>query len=150
MRNVEIIWSKVMISFNLRCKNDHEFEGWFKNSDAFEAQNSSRQIACPSCGSKKVERALSAPNVSTARGQDLPTPEQAKKLRTALRNLRKQVESTHEDVGRNFPEEARKIHYGERERREIYGEATADEARDLVEEGVPVAPLPWIEEKADN
>jgi len=139
-----------MISFNLRCKNDHEFEGWFKNSDAFDDQNAKRQIACPTCGSKKIERALSAPNVSTARRQEAVTAEQAKKFRTALRDLRKHVESTHENVGRDFAEEARKIHYGEREQRDIFGEATMEEAQDLAEEGVPVAPLPWIEEKADN
>ena len=139
-----------MISFNLRCKNDHEFEGWFKNSDAFDDQNTKRQIACPTCGSKKIERALSAPNVSTARQQQAVTAEQAKKFRTALRDLRKHVESTHENVGRDFAEEARKIHYGEREQRDIFGEATMEEAQDLAEEGVPVAPLPWIEEKADN
>lgn len=139
-----------MIHYTLRCAKDHEFEGWFKDSAAFEEQRDSKKIDCPICGSRKVDRALSAPNVSSSRQQDAARAEQARSMRDSLRELRRQVESTHENVGERFAEEARKIHYGESEKRGIYGETSGEEAKDLLDEGISVVPLPWIEEAKDN
>ncbi len=92
-----------MILYELRCPSDHRFEGWFRNSDAFEAQQSGPEIACPVCGDRQVDRALMAPAVGR-KGNSLPDPAQAI---TLLRTLRKVVEESHENVGDRFAEEAR-------------------------------------------
>ncbi len=136
-----------MISFNLRCDNDHVFEAWFKDSKTFDAQAKKRQVECPVCGDRKVAKAVMAPNIATSKGRaatkdDTPTPVE---VRDALVKLREHVEANAENVGDRFPEEARKIHYGEVEERGIYGNATDEEAKELTEEGVKVAKLPWIE-----
>lgn len=142
-----------MISFNLKCEHDHEFEGWFKDSAAFEKQQELGLLECAICGSHKVSKALSAPNISTSRSQEKSQQEVQQKMfmqaRDALVKMRKEVESTHENVGDNFAEEARKIHYGEVEKRDIYGNATAEEVQDLTEEGVEVAALPWLDDKTN-
>lgn len=139
-----------MISFNLRCAKDHEFEGWFKDSASFDTQIAQKKIDCPVCGSRKVEKALSRPNISSGRTQGAAQAEAARKMRDTLREFRRKVESTHEHVGERFAEEARKIHYGETEARGIYGEATGEEAQSLADEGIAVAQIPWIEEVKDN
>jgi hypothetical protein len=139
-----------MIAYTLRCAKEHEFEGWFRNSDAFDEQRRKKKIECPVCGDRKIDRALSRPNISTGKTQSAARDEAARKTRALLREFRRHVESTHENVGGRFAEEARKIHYGETEARDIYGEATGDEAKELIEEGIAVAPLPWIEEAKDN
>jgi hypothetical protein len=129
-----------MILYELRCISDHRFEGWFRNSDAFEAQQSAHEIACPVCGDHQVDRALMAPAVGR-KGNSLPDAAQAI---TLLRTLRKVVEDSHENVGDRFAEEARKIHYGETEQRGIYGQATEEEAEELADEGIEVGKLPWV------
>jgi hypothetical protein len=129
-----------MILYELRCTSDHRFEGWFRNSDAFETQQLAHEIACPVCGDKQVDRALMAPAVGR-KGNSLPDRAQAI---TLLRTLRKLVEDSHENVGDRFAEEARKIHYGETEQRGIYGEATDEEAEELADEGIEVGKLPWV------
>ena len=129
-----------MILYELRCPADHRFEGWFRNSDAFETQQSAHEIACPVCGDKDVDRALMAPAVGR-KTNSLPDP--AKAL-TLLRTLRKVVEESHENVGDRFAEEARKIHYGETEHRSIYGEASPSEAKELHDEGIAFHPLPIL------
>lgn len=139
-----------MISFNLRCSKDHEFEGWFRDSATFEKDLKKRRIECPICGDVKLERALSAPNIAPSGKRAAAKAEAASKMRDQLRAFRRHVESTSENVGERFADEARKIHYGEAETRSIYGKASLDEARELHEEGVPVAPIPWIEEAKDN
>jgi hypothetical protein len=130
-----------VIVYNLRCQNSHEFEGWFKDSTAFETQSKSGRVACPVCDSKKVEKAIMAPAVAGAR-KPTATVEERTKVRQFMTGLRKYVQENADYVGPKFAEEARKIHYGESEERHIYGEATLKEAKDLVEEGVDVAPLP--------
>jgi len=135
-----------VIVYNLRCRNSHEFEGWFKDSYAFDAQSKGGKLCCPVCDSRKVEKAIMAPAVSGAKkateSTSVTTADEAKKMRQFMTGLRKYVQENADYVGPNFAEEARKIHYGEAEERHIYGEATIDEARELVEEGVDVAPLP--------
>jgi hypothetical protein len=130
-----------VIVYNLRCRNSHEFEGWFQDSAAFDAQAKSGKLACPVCDSHKVEKAIMAPSVSGAKKSTVNDSE-AKKMRQFMTGLRKYVQDNADYVGRKFPEEARKIHYGEVEHRHIYGEASVEEAKDLIEEGVDVAPLP--------
>jgi hypothetical protein len=130
-----------VIVYHLRCKNSHEFEGWFKDSLAFDAQSKAGRVACPVCDSRKVEKAIMAPSVVGARKPTVTVGE-AKKMRQFMTGLRKYVQENADYVGPKFAEEARKIHYGESEERHIYGEATLKEAKDLLDEGVDVSPLP--------
>lgn len=131
-----------MIVYNLRCRNGHEFEGWFKDSAAFDAQASANKLVCPSCNSRKIEKAVMAPSVAGTKKQEASAPEEMRRMRQFMTGLRKYVQDNAEYVGPNFAEEARKIHYGETEERQIYGESTVEEAIELVEEGIDVAPLP--------
>jgi len=130
-----------VIVYNLRCKNGHEFEGWFRDSSAYEMQAEEGDLCCPSCNSRGVEKAIMAPAVATSERPALSNPE-ARKMRQFMTGLRKYVQENAEYVGPKFAEEARKIHYGESVERHIYGESTMEEAQELVEEGVDVAPLP--------
>ena len=124
-----------MIAYQLRCRNGHSFEGWFKDSAAFDSQSADGKLTCPTCNSKKVEKAVMAPAIAGK------AREQAE-ARAALREVRAKMLAEAEHVGAEFPEEARKIHYGESDERAIYGEATVDEVKSLLEEGVPVAAIP--------
>jgi len=124
-----------MIAYQLQCANGHAFEGWFPDSAGFDIQAADGKLVCPVCNSKKVEKAVMAPAIAGK------AREQAE-ARAALRALRQRVVENAEHVGGEFPEEARKIHYGESDERAIYGEASVGEVESLLEEGVPVAPLP--------
>jgi hypothetical protein len=128
-----------VIVYNLRCKLGHEFEGWFRDSAAYDDQASEGKLVCPTCNSRRVEKAIMAPAVST--GDRAAAPD-ARKMRQFMTGLRKYVQENAEYVGPKFAEEARKIHYGESVDRHIYGETTMEEAKELVDEGVDVAPLP--------
>lgn len=130
-----------MIVYNLRCKNGHEFEGWFRDSAAFDAQAGAGKLCCPSCHTRRVEKAIMAPAVATSDRPSLSAGE-SRKVRQFMTGLRRYVQENAEYVGPKFAEEARKIHYGESVDRHIYGETTMEEAQELVEEGVDVAPLP--------
>jgi hypothetical protein len=130
-----------VIVYNLRCRNAHEFEGWFRDSSAFDEQSKGGKLLCPVCDSRKVEKAIMAPAVSGAK-KSAVTADEKKKMRQFMTGLRKYVQDNADYVGPKFAEEARKIHYGEAEERHIYGEASLEEAKELVEEGVDVAPLP--------
>ncbi len=130
-----------MIVYSLRCKNGHEFEGWFRDSASFDAQSGQGSLCCPTCNSRRVEKAIMAPAVSSGRSAQKAHAE-GKSMRQFMTGLRKYVQENAEYVGPNFAEDARKIHYGETSDRHIYGETTAEEAQSLVEEGVDVAPLP--------
>ena len=135
-----------MIVFDLKCRKDHVFEAWFRDSASFDEQTSSGKVQCPVCGSKKVEKAPMAPNVATgeARQRDTGETEKSAEIRRKLKDLRQHVEENCDYVGGQFAEEARKIHYGEEEHRGIYGETSDDEAKALEEEGVPVQKIPWL------
>ena len=130
-----------MIVYNLRCANSHEFEGWFQSSAAFDEQVARGKLMCPMCDTRKVEKAIMAPAVAGTR-KSVSAKDELKKMQQFVTGMRKYVEENAEYVGPKFPEEARKIHYGETEERHIYGEATLKEAKELIEEGVDVAPLP--------
>ncbi len=139
-----------MISFNLYCEKGHEFEGWFSNSDAFEKQRKKKLVECPVCSSRKIEKGLSAPNITTGESRDLAKSEKVTQMKKMFAVMRDQVRANCDYVGDNFAEEARKIHYGEAEERGIYGSATMREAAELVEEGVEVNPIPWMEEPTEQ
>lgn len=137
-----------MIRYELSCDNGHAFEGWFGSADDFDRQQKMALVSCPTCGSAHVAKRLMAPSVSTARKkqqrQDLAVQTGQREMMTKLREIVSTIRANSEDVGERFPEEARKIHYGETEQRGLIGRATAEEVRDLLDEGVEVAPLPVL------
>lgn len=134
-----------MIRFTLNCSRDHAFEGWFKDGATFERQAEARGITCPICGDDAIRKAVMAPAVARSTARE-PAPGEAAARRAALiaalRQVRAHVEQNFENVGERFAEEARRIHYGEAETRDIFGQATLAEAKELHEEGIPVRPLP--------
>ena len=142
-----------MIKYALICDRSHDFEGWFSSIADYDAQAAEGGLACPVCGSADVEKALMAPNIATGRRRDAAADERLRQFRkdlnAAARRARDHVHATAEPVGRDFPEEARRIHYGEAEDRPIYGEATAKEAEALAEEGIAVAAVPQPDDEAD-
>ena len=144
-----------MIKYALACDRAHEFESWFPSSEAYDEQRRRGFVTCPVCNSPKVEKQIMAPRV--ARTDRAPVPaspaapqpmailsEKEREVRTMLRALREHVTQNAQDVGERFPEEARKMHYGEVEHRSIFGEASPTEARALIEEGIEVHPLPLV------
>ncbi len=158
-----------MIVFDLKCANGHPFEGWFADSGSFAEQKKAGEVVCPVCGDTQVGKALMTPNVRTGRARPQPAAaadtagpentagvrspatkgdfEQTAKLLQAMKKLRGEVEKNCDYVGEKFAEEARKIHYGEVEQHNIYGETSAEEAQALTEEGVEFGVLPWPERK---
>ncbi|MEQ1952129.1 DUF1178 family protein [Mesorhizobium sp. CN2-181] len=134
-----------MIRFSLHCDHDHEFEAWFRNNDDFDTQKKRGFVECPACGSKKVEKALMAPSVSTGRKKEkiaLAMGEAQKQAMAQLKALSEKMRENADYVGDKFADEARKIHFGETEARGIYGEATPEEAKGLVDDGVEFMPIP--------
>lgn len=157
-----------MIRYNLRCDNGHDFDGWFRDSAGFESLQRAGQVVCTHCGSARVEKALMAPGVASsgrassdgASGNgagsreassgatDLRSPRDAREQ--ALEALRRQVEANSDYVGMSFAAEARAMHEGHAPARAIHGEARLDEARKLLEDGIPVAPLPFRSRQRAN
>ena len=138
-----------MIRFSLACQDDHSFDGWFRNSEDFDKQKKRGLIACPECGSAKVEKALMAPAVSTGRKREtmaLAMNAEQKKAMAQLKALSEKMRENADYVGDKFAEEARKIHFGETDPRGIYGEATPEEAKGLAEDGVEFMPIPVFPE----
>ncbi len=135
-----------MILYSLVCEHDHAFEAWFPDSAAYDRQAGARAVTCPQCGSLKVEKAVMAPRIGKrAAKEEKPLTHVSghdAKLGQMLEALREHVEQNYDYVGERFAEEARRIHHGEVETRNIYGEATSEDVRDLKDEGIPVAPLP--------
>lgn len=151
-----------MILFDLQCAKKHVFESWFKDSAAYVRQAKRGLVTCPYCGSAKVEKALMAPRLAGTKKSRKktaeisaspvavaasPATEKAAELHRQLAQLRQHVETNFDPVGDKFAEEARKIHYGEAEQRNIYGRTTAEEAQELADEGVEFAPVPWLPDK---
>ncbi|MEE8334279.1 MAG: DUF1178 family protein [Alphaproteobacteria bacterium] len=137
-----------MIVYDLTCGNDHGFEAWFPSSEAYDRQRKARKVLCPACGDSKVSKALMAPSVSGTKKKGdgkLTHASGPAAYMSALRELRQQVETNCDNVGEHFPEEARKMHYGESEKRNIYGEATEAEAETLSDEGIDCQRIPWVQ-----
>ena len=158
-----------MIRYNLRCERGHAFESWFQSSSAYEQQEKRKLVSCPICGSAKVERGIMAPQIVSKKGRERAEPApvaaapaantevaasastpllmaQERELRAKLRELRDHIVKNADNVGERFPNEARKMHYGDIEHRPIIGDASPDEARALIDEGVEVMPLPALPE----
>ena len=135
-----------MICFTLRCGKDHCFDSWFTSSRAFDALAQAGHLACPICGDAQINKGLMAPAIAS-KAKDAataPLSQPQTDVEQALAQMRQMIESDSDYVGLNFAAEARKIHLGEAPTRAIYGEAKADEARALLEDGIPVAPLPFM------
>jgi hypothetical protein len=144
-----------MIRYDLICDKGHEFDGWFSDSAAYDKQAKRGLVECVHCGSCKIEKQLMAPGIAaksnrkaetSQRMTTAPADPRMQAMVQMMREFRSHVEKNAENVGGNFAEEARKIHYNEAEKRGIYGSATPDEARELIEEGIEVAPLPVLPE----
>ena len=153
-----------MILYSLVCHQGHDFESWFANSAAYDKQLKRGLVSCPLCGSAKVEKAIMAPRLArkdkgtpvmarveaSAPGRsEAPTPvamisPQEREFRARLKELRDHLTANADNVGKKFPEEARKMHYGDIEHRSIYGEASLQDAADLHEEGIEFHPLPVL------
>lgn len=147
-----------MILFKLKCASDHEFEAWFRDNAAYDRQRARGLITCPDCGGNHVEKAPMAPRVrrtqpapeavpapaAAAKAATLPAHADPAKLRRLLQEVRRQVEANCDYVGDRFADEARRIHRGEADARGIYGEASDKQARELADEGIEVARVPWI------
>ncbi|KQS64415.1 hypothetical protein ASG39_10600 [Rhizobium sp. Leaf371] len=142
-----------MIRYALTCDAGHGFEGWFGSSADFDAQSESGLVTCPVCGTVAVSRALMAPALSTGRRKDkqrgLMRDQAQQAALSKIREMVSTIRANAEDVGEKFPEEARKIHYGEADARGLIGRATLEEARALLEEGIDVAPLPILPDEVN-
>jgi hypothetical protein len=136
------------MKFSLECKNSHAFEGWFKSNDDFETQSKRGFLECPICGTHEVAKSLMAPSVSTGRQKEKMQVAAGQKaqaqIMAKMMEFAKEVKSKADNVGDKFPEEARKIHYGETESRPIYGKASNEEVANLLDEGVELMPLPDV------
>jgi len=146
-----------VIEFTLKCDNGHRFESWFQSAASFEKLKAAGMVACSVCGSDAVEKALMAPSVVAGRTTPTPAEPRAKTLsdpaspaEQALAELKKKIEANAEYVGTNFAREARQMHEGGAPERAIYGEAKPEEARKLMEDGVPVTPLPFRPNRKSN
>ena len=150
-----------MILYSLKCAHAHDFDSWFRSSDAFETLKSAGQIACPVCGDASVQKTLMTPAIRPARkaaagnapaetSPPRPLSKPGSPVEEAFAAMRRQVEENSEYVGLNFAAEARRIHDGTTPARAIYGEAKPAEARQLIEDGVPVAPLPFMPARKTN
>jgi hypothetical protein len=141
-----------MIKFALVCGTGHEFESWFRNGAEFDRQAKRGLIVCPQCESSAVSKAIMAPRLSRSDGKSEPQPnvalidEKEKLLRAAIRELRQKIEAETDDVGREFPDEARRMHRGDVPQRSIRGQASLEDARALVEDGIDVMPIPALPE----
>ncbi len=139
-----------MIVYDLICCNEHEFESWFQDSAAYDKLRKARKVTCPICGDAKISKSMMAPAVTGAKkkgdtqmAMSSEAAQQMGQYLAAVKELRQQVESNCDYVGEKFPEEARKIHYGETEKRNIYGEASESDAEALQDEGIEFQRIPW-------
>ena len=134
-----------MIRFQLKCDQDHQFESWFQSGAAFDKLVAAGMVNCTACGSTKVTKTIMAPAVSTS--SDITAPKQSE---ADLAAIREKIESNSDYVGKSFAKEARDMHDGTVPERPIYGEANLQDAKKLVDDGIPVVPLPFIPRKKSN
>lgn len=141
-----------MIRYDLTCPAGHTFDSWFQSAEAFDALRAARHLSCAICGAAGVEKRIMAPAVRPARktGEKPKLKEPASDLEAAMAEMRRQIEENSDYVGMNFATEARRMHEGEIDERAIYGEAKAEDARALLEDGIPVAPLPFLPKRQAN
>ena len=141
-----------MINYTLKCDQNHTFDSWFKSAEAFEMLVKKSMVVCSECGSTKITKAIMAPSVSPSRKKDNKHPklEKKSKLKNDILELKKKIEANSEYVGNNFANEARSMYLGETPERSIYGEAKTDDAKKLIDDGIPVMPLPFLPAKKAN
>ena len=141
-----------MIKYALICENDHEFESWFKNSQTFDDQLASGDLSCPHCESTQVSKSIMAPNLGKKSNTSNALTQTGKsaEIIQMMSQMREHVENNFDYVGDEFASEARAMHYGDSEERDIYGESTLKDVKELVEEGIPVAPIPGVPDKLKN
>lgn len=147
-----------MIRYTLKCDQNHSFDSWFASAEAYEKLRAAGMVACAVCGSKQIDKALMAPAVRPARKAPVAQPAEAGEpqpvsqgaMEEALAAIRRAVEENSDYVGVNFVSEARAMHAGEKPERAIHGEAKPDEARALIDEGIPVTPLPFVPKRSTN
>ncbi len=143
-----------MIQYSLKCENDHSFDSWFASADAYDKLADNGMVSCAVCGSTKVSKAIMAPRVRTTKGKEAPVaptlPTEKSAAEQAIAEMRAQVEQNSEYVGTNFAIEARSKHLGDAPERAIYGEAKPEEAKSLIEDGIPVTPLPFMPTRKSN
>ncbi|SHF00550.1 hypothetical protein SAMN05444273_103410 [Litoreibacter ascidiaceicola] len=137
-----------MIRYALTCAKDHCFDSWFQSADAFDKLLSSGMITCAICGTDEVKKSIMAPRVRTSEDKPLSAP--ASPAEQALKGLRAKVEANSEHVGSNFAKEARAMHNGTAPERSIYGEAKLKDAKALIDDGIPVVPLPFGPNRKSN
>ena len=138
-----------MIKYSLICDQEHNFEAWFSDYDTCEKQLEKSSVECPLCSSKKISKSIMAPNIASKSNQKAPKSD-VKKVEMVMNKIKKHVKENYEYVGDKFPDEARAMHYEEKEQKDIYGETTVEEAKDLIEEGINVQPLPSLNPKSKN
>jgi hypothetical protein len=131
-----------MILFELRCSQGHAFEAWFRDGATYDQQAEAGAMSCAICGDSSINKALMAPAVTT--GASKIDPERAGAAIRSWRKVQDHIEKNFDHVGPSFAEEARKMHYGEAEKRSIYGEASTSEAKELRDEGIKVGQIPWL------
>ena len=138
-----------MIKFALKCADGHSFESWFQNGDAFDRLLDLGQLTCGVCGNSQVEKAIMAPRVGAKSNTlpDKPLSKPASPAEQKLQELRREFEANSEDVGDKFVQEVRDMHYGDTPQRSVHGQARISDAKELWDEGIPVAPLPWSTQK---
>lgn len=141
-----------MIRYDLKCDKGHDFDSWFQSAEAYEALRKAGHVACAICGSTGVDKLLMAPAVRPARkaGEKPKLQEPQNDVQAAMAEMRRQIEANSDYVGLNFASEARAMHEGTIDERSIYGEAKPEEARALLEDGIPVAPLPFMPKRQAN
>ncbi len=138
-----------MIKYNLICKCKNSFESWFSSSIEFDSLCKKKLLKCIFCGSSSVKKTLMAPNLKSKSNKVAKKINDAKSIKKQLTNFRKYIEKNCIDVGENFTREARSIHYDKKTSKGIYGRASAEETSELLEEGIEVATIPWVD-KSDN
>lgn len=136
-----------MIRYDLKCANGHAFDSWFSSGADFDKLARANLLSCVVCGVSDIEKAIMAPRVSL--GETRPVSVSETPAQTAVKDLREKIESTATDVGSSFATEARKMHDGDTPKRAIYGEAKPEDAKALIEDGVPILPLPWNSRKVN-
>ncbi len=139
-----------MIKFSLKCSNNHQFDSWFGSNANFDRLKTRGLISCVVCGGADIEKAIMAPRVpAKTRPEETPLSAPASAAEQAVKELRAKIEKSADNVGTNFATEARKIHAGDAPERAIFGQAKPEEARSLIEDGVPVLPLPWSNKRTN-
>lgn len=139
-----------MIQYALKCTQDHSFDSWFQSADAFDKLKAAGMVTCVHCGSSEVEKAVMAPRVNAKAHEATALTAPSSEAEAAIAKLKQHIEDNSDYVGRDFASEARAMHAGDSPERAIWGEAHRDDAKKLIEDGVPVAPLPFTPTRKSN